>query len=178
MNTLEIRSRMEKAYHFFHEELNKVRSNRPNPEIIEDIKVNVYNSPMPIKQLGTVNIVDPTLMTVQCWDKNNAMEIRKAIENADLGFNPMIDGNLIRIPIPPLSNERREELTKVVKKITEEARIAVRNTRHELIKEVDASEGSEDQKEREKKEIQQIVDEFNAKIDDASGAKEKELMAV
>ena len=110
MDLNRVNKKIDKTKQFFIKEIGKLRGSRANPSLIEDIKVNVYGSVMPIKQIGTVNVVDPTLITVQCWDKNNLDEIKKAIQESDLNVVPSIDGNLIRIPLPPITEERRKEL--------------------------------------------------------------------
>jgi len=170
--------KFDKTLDHFSEELRKIRDSRANPEIIEDITVDVYGSKMPIKQLGNVSIVDPTLMVVSCWDKSIIEEVKKAIESSDTGLVPMIDGTNIKIPLPPMSQERREELVKLVKKIAEEARISIRNVRHELLDELETQNLSEDDKERNEKEIQKWVDEYNKKIDEELKSKENDLMTI
>lgn len=178
MNISEVRANMQKTLDFLKDEMAKIRGSRANPGMIDDIMVSVYGSSMPIKQLGTVTVVDPTLITVQVWDQNNAEEIRKAIESSDLNVNPSIDGNLIRVPLPPLSEERREELVKVVKKVIEEAKVAIRHIRRDFLDSSEEDKLSEDDKERGKKEIQKLVDEFNEAIEDEFDKKEKELLTI
>jgi len=172
------RARMEKSRKFLQGEMLKIRGSRANPQLIEDICVRVYGSQLPIKQLATVTVVDPTLITVQCWDKNNSEEIRKAIEKSDLNVNPSIDGNIIRVPLPSLSEERREELVKMVKQLVEEAKVATRRIRREYIDSLEADGVSEDEMTRGKKEIQKLIDEFNNAIEEIFDNKQKELLTI
>ncbi|MDD3647834.1 MAG: ribosome recycling factor [Candidatus Dojkabacteria bacterium] len=176
MTIAEAKNKLHNTKDFFTKEVQKVRGGRANPQLIEDMTVSVYNSVMPIKQLGTVNVVDPTLITVQCWDKENADAICKVISESDLNVNPSVDGSLVRVPLPPLTEERRVELTKVVKKLLEEVKISIRNIRREFIDSLE--EENEDEKERGEKEIQKLVDEYNELVDKEYTKKEQELMTV
>lgn len=178
MSAKDAKTKMQRTFDYFQKELMKVRGSRANPQLIEDIKVNVYESQMPVKQLATVSVVDPTLVTVQCWDKNNCEEIKKAIEQADVGVNPSIDGNVIRIPLPPLTEERREELVKVIKKLSEEAKVSIRRIRREFINKIKEGELSEDEVERGEKEIQKFVDEYNDLIGQEFEKKQEELLTI
>jgi ribosome recycling factor len=174
----EIRVKMRKSVDFFKDELSKIRGSRANPHLLEDIIVPVYGSNLPIKQLATVTVVDPTLITVLPWDKNNINDINKAVENANLNLNPSSDGNIIRVPLPPLTEERRLELIKIIKKKVEDARIAIRRIRREFLDTVDKEELSEDIKDRMEKDLQQIVDDANSAIDHEFKRKQEELLAI
>lgn len=178
MDIREARARMEKSKKFLQGEMLKIRGSRANPQLIEDIIVSVYGSQLPIKQLATVTVVDPTLITVQCWDKNNSEEISKAIGETDLNVNPSIDGNVIRVPLPSLSKERREELVKMIKKLVEEAKVTIRRIRREYIDSLEVDGVSEDEMARGKKEIQKLVDEFNDGIEETFDNKQKELLTI
>lgn len=178
MDSSGVRQKMQAGFDHFVVEIQKIRGSRANPHLIEDIKANVYNSMMPIKQLGTVAVVDPTLITVNCWDKTNAEAIKKAIEESDLGVTPSIDGSLIRVPLPPLTEERREELVKVVKNLAEETKISLRRARRDFLDELESAQSTEDDIERGEKEVQKLIDEYNAKIDEEAESKEKELLTV
>ena len=178
MDTSKIKAKIGKTREFFNSEIVKLRGSRTNPHLIEDIKVRVYDSMMPIKQVGTVNVVDPTLITVQCWDKNNTEAVKSAIQESDLDLVPSIDGSIVRIALPPLTEERRAELVKIVKKLAEDAKVSVRMIRREFIDLLEKDGESEDEIERGRKEIQKIIDEFNDYIQHEVDKKEKELMTV
>lgn len=174
----EAKKRLEKTKKFFQSELIKIRGSRVNPKIIEDLKVDVYESKMPVIQLATVNVTDPTLITVSCWDKNNVDAVKKAIEESELNVSPSEDGNIIRVPIPPLTEERRAELVKVVKKLAEEVKVSVRHLRRDFLDSLEEASTSEDDLERGKKQIQSSIDEMNKFIDEEIEKKEKELMTI
>lgn len=174
----EAQNKMEKAYDHFLDELAKIRGNRANPHLIEDINATAYGSKVPIKQLGTVSVVDPTLMTVSCWDKSVVEDVKKAIEDADIGVNPSVDGTVVRIPLPPLTEERREELVKLAKRISEEVRIQLRHIRREFLDSLEEDGVSEDEQERGERGVQKLIDEFNEKTNKEFENKEKELMTI
>lgn len=178
MNIAETRKKMQKTKDYFQDELSKIRGNRANPQLLEDIKVVVYGSRLPIKQLGTVNVVDPTLITVQCWDKSNADSVKKAIEESDLNVVPSVDGGLVRVPLPPLTKERREELVKVVKKLVEDAKVSIRRIRRDFLDLLEKESVSEDDLKRGKKQVQDLVHEFNKAIDDEFDKKQEELLTI
>ena len=178
MDPKKIQSSFSPAIEHFSHEIQKIRDNRPSPELLEDIQVEVYGAKMPIKQLGTVSVVDPTLMSIQVWDASNVESIKKALNESALNLNASSDGQLIRIPLPPMSEERREELVKFVKKIAEEAKISIRNIRRDLIDSLKESALSEDDVSRGEKEIQKITDEKTNYIDEELEKKEKDLMTI
>jgi ribosome recycling factor len=178
MNIKEASKRFEKTIEFFEGELAKIQGSRANPRLIEDIEIEAYGSSMPVKQVGTVTVIDPTLITVSCWDKNTIDSVKKAIEDAEIGVNPIVDGMTIKVPLPPLSQERREELIKVIKKIAEDAKIAIRSIRHEILEDLRKEDISEDDIERGEKEIQRLVDEFNELIEEEYMKKEKEILTI
>jgi ribosome recycling factor len=178
MNGKNAQVRMQKSLDHFMTELSKIRGSRTNPQLIEDLVVEVYGTKMPIKQVATISVVDPTLIAVQTWDKSNVEAVKKSIEDADLGVNAMIDGSVVKVPLPPLTEERRKELVKVIGKLTEETKIAIRNIRHDILDELKETGLSEDELGRQEKEVQKVVDEFNKKIEDEFNKKENELLKV
>ena len=163
---------------YFLKELNKLQGNRVNPQIIEDIKIDAYNTKMPINQLATVTVVDPTLISIQCWDKNNVEKVEKAIQESELNVNPSVEGSLVRVPIPSLTEERRKELVKYVKQLSEDVKISARNIRRDNLQELEKSAPNEDEYERGKKEIQELVDGFNEFVVKELESKENELLTV
>ncbi len=170
---------MQEAVSFLQESLQKVRAGRANPDLVKGIKVNAYNSQMPVEQLANINVADPTLLTVQPWDKSLVQEIVKAIQSSDIGITPSVDGDLIRLPIPPMTTERREEYVKLVKQKAEEARISIRQRRKDFLVDLGKQEGlSEDEVKRLEKQLQDIVDDMNDKVEEIGQAKEQELMQI
>lgn len=178
MTMKEAEKKLRKTKEYFSNELAKVRGSRANPQLIEDIVVDVYGSSMPIKQIATVSVADPRLITVSCWDKNNVDAVKKAIETSELNVNPSEDGNLVRVPLPPLTEERREELVKVVKKLAEDAKVSIRHIRRDFIDSLEKESKSEDDLNRGKKQIQSLVDEANKMIEEEFEKKEEELMTI
>ncbi len=176
------KEKMKKAIESLHSEFNKVRSGRPTIALFEDIKVDYYGTQTPLNQMATISIPDATLVIVQPWDKSQLGAIEKAIQVANLGFNPTNDGKVIRIAIPPLSEERRKEIGKLVKKYGEETKISIRNIRrdtNEKIKNLEKEgEISEDQRDLDLEESQKLTDEFIAKIDKMVEEKINEVMEV
>lgn len=170
------------ALEYFKEELAKIRTGRANPSLVENVSVDYYETKTPLKQLATISVPEPRLITVNPWDKNTLGNIETAIRNSDLGLNPGNDGQIIRINVPPLTEERRKQLVKALNQKAEEARIAVRNIREEAWREIQDQEKagaiSEDDKFRGKDKLQKVIDEYNQKIDDLRERKEKEIMTV
>ncbi len=160
-------------------ELASIRSSRATTSLLDTVRVEAYGQQMPINQVGTVSAPEPRLLTVQPWDKSLMAAIEKAILTADLGLNPSNDGNVIRIPLPPLTEERRKELVKVVHKLAEEGRIAVRHAREEArntIKKVEHV--SDDDKRRVEGEVQKLHDDAMKQIEEIVKGKEAEIMEV
>jgi ribosome recycling factor len=157
-----------------------VRTGRAHPALVEDIKVDYFGTVMPIKQLGTVNIPEPRQIVITVWDKTALKAVEKAIQASPLGINPQPDGDVLRLNIPELTRERRGELTKLVNKYAEEARVATRNIRREIVdgmKKLEKdSKISEDDLKKYQKEVQDITDEAIKKIDSSLAEKEKEIM--
>jgi ribosome recycling factor len=171
---------MKKAVDSFKRDLQKIRTGRANASMLDGIKVDYYGTPTPVNQVSTVQVVDARLITVKPWEKAMLPVIDKAIRASDLGINPVSDSELVRLPIPPLTQERRKELAKLVGKQTEEARVAVRSARRDamdLVKEAEKDkEITEDERKNGEKKIQDLTDKYIATIDDVAKAKEKEIM--
>ncbi|RKZ22610.1 ribosome recycling factor [bacterium] len=174
------KERMKKAVKVVEDELKGVRTGRASPSILQGIKVEYYGTKVPINQVASITVPQPDLLVVHPWDKSVLPEIEKAIRTSDLGLNPSNDGNVIRIPIPPLTEERRKELVKLVRKMAEEGRVAIRNIRRDANEKVRRlkkdGEISEDDAMRLEKEIQKLTDEYIEKIDEVLEHKEKEIM--
>jgi len=171
---------MKRAVEAFKRDLLKIRTGRANTSMLDSVKVDYYGTPTPVNQVATVQVVDARLITVKPWEKNMIAVIDKAIRASDLGINPVSDSDLVRVPIPPLTNERRKELAKVVNKQTEEARVAVRSARRDAMDMVKDAEKdkqiTEDQRKDGEKRIQDLTDKYIAMVDDIAKAKEKEIM--
>ncbi|MCX7697245.1 MAG: ribosome recycling factor [Bacteroidales bacterium] len=177
----EAKDSMNQAIAFLEKELIKIRAGKVHPSIFDNIKIEYYGKPTPLPQLGNINIPDARTIVIQPWDRTILKEIEKAILNANLGFTPVNNGEVIRISVPPLTEERRKELSKKVKTEGEEAKIAIRNIRRSILEKVKklTKDGvPEDETKQVEKEIQQITDKSIAKIDEIIAAKEKEIMSV
>ncbi len=176
----ELKRRMEGALKSLHTEFGGLRTGRANASLLEHIQVDAYGSMTPLNQVANISIPEPHLLSVQVWDKGNVKSVEKAINAAGLGVNASADGQLVRVPIPPLSQERRVELTKVAKKYAEEAKVSIRNVRRdgmESLKGLEKSkEISEDERKKREADIQKATDEMIKKIDDALVVKEKEIL--
>jgi ribosome recycling factor len=175
-----LKQKMDKALEFFRSELLGVRTGRAHPALVEDIRVDYYGTPTPIKQLGTVNVPEARQIVITPWDKSAGKLIEKAIQASSLGINPNNDGENIRLNLPELNRERRIELTKLVRKYGEDAKIAVRNLRRdalEALKKMEKdSEITEDDLKRYQKEVQEMTDEYTKKLDVVLSEKEEEIM--
>ncbi len=174
--------KMKKTFDVFLKELSSLRTGRANANMLDIVKVDVYGQKMPINQLGSITTPEPRMINIQVWDFNNVALIDTAIKKSELGLNPQIDGQLIRLPVPDLSEERRNEIKKLIKSMGEKCKISIRNIRREandelkkLLKSKDISE--DDEKKFEKK-IQIVTDENIKKIDDKIISKEKEIMTI
>ncbi|RMG59378.1 MAG: ribosome recycling factor [Deltaproteobacteria bacterium] len=178
----EMKAKMEKCLEKFKKELAKVRTGRASLSILDGIKVEYYGQMTPLNQVATLTVPESRLIVIQPWDAQMIPVIEKAITSSNLGLNPMNDGKVIRLQIPPLTEERRKELVKNVKKMAEEARVAVRHVRREymeLVKEMEKNkEISEDEMKRFQEEIQKVTDEYVDKVDDLLEKKEKEILEV
>ncbi len=158
----------------------KIRTGRANPSLVSNINVEYYDTQTPLQQLATINIPDPKLIVIQPFDKTSINEIEKSIQNEDIGLNPSVDGDIIRIPIPALSEERRKELTKVASKESEEAKISIRSHRRNGIDNVSKllSDSSTDDTKRIEDDIQKLTDLYIQKIDEILSKKQNELLEV
>lgn len=178
----EAKTRMEKAVDAMRREFATVRTGKASPALLEHVRVEAYGSTMPLEQLSTISAPEPRLLVVQPWDKSLIGEIEKAIQSADLGLNPSNDGNVVHVPIPPLNEERRQELVKVLHKMAEEGRISVRNARRgandEVKERMKKGDLSEDQGHRMLEQVQELTNDYTEKIDSMLKAKEAEVMEV
>ncbi len=178
----EIERKMDKAIDVLNGDFKKVRTGRANPAILDNVNVDYYGTPTPLNQVGNISVPDPQMIVIAPWEKKMLSEIEKAIQRADLGMTPQNDGNIIRLPIPPLTEERRKELVKQVKKLGENAKIPIRNVRREgndkLKKMEKNKEISQDDQKQQMAKIQTVTDEHIKNVDELIAAKEKELMEV
>jgi ribosome recycling factor len=178
----ETAGKMGRSIEAFKKDLGRVRTGRASFSLLEGIKVDYYGTPMPLQQVGTLSVPESRLITITPWDTKMIGPIEKAIQASGLGLNPASDGKIVRIPIPPLTEERRRELVKLVRKMAEDARVAVRNIRREGIERLKDKEKrkeiSEDDSKRGQDRIQKETDESIRKIEDILKAKEKEIMEV
>ncbi len=176
------KNRMGKAVEALRKELATIRTGRAHPGLIEHLRVDYYGAPTPLNQLATISVPEPRLLVIQPWDRQSLGAIEKAIHKADLGLNPINDGNIIRLAIPQLTEERRKELVKVVRKKVEEGRVAVRNVRrdcHDELRRLQREkEVSEDAQYRGQDELQKVTDGFIQEIERVGEEKEAELLAV
>ncbi len=174
--------KMNKTFEVFTKELSSLRTGRANSSMLDIIKVDVYGQQMPINQLGSITTPDPRMINIQVWDLNNVPLIDSSIRKSELGLNPQIDGQLIRLPVPDLSEERRNEMKKLIKSMGEKSKISVRNIRREandeLKKLLKSKEISEDDEKKGEKNIQNITDTNIKLIDDKVFSKEKEIMTI
>ena len=178
----DLKRRMDGAIEVLRKEFGALRTGRASAHLLEPIQVPAYGSVMPMTQVGTVGVPEPRLITVQVWDKGLVSAVDKAIRDAGLGLNPQVEGTLVRVPIPELSKERRQELSKVAHKYTEQARIAVRNVRRDGMEHLKRQEKdhniSEDEHRKKSDEIQKLTDGVIKKIDETLASKETEIMQV
>ncbi|MEO0074070.1 MAG: ribosome recycling factor [candidate division WOR-3 bacterium] len=174
------RARMTKAINLLEAEFARIRTARANPAILDAVRVNYYNTPVPLKQVASISVPEPRQLVVQPWDRTILPEIEKAILKAELGLTPHVEANMIRIPIPPLTEERRRELTRLCAKLAEDTRVAIRNIRreaNEAIKKLEKEKQiSEDDSKTGLKKVQSFTDEFIAKVDEILRHKESEIM--
>ena len=174
--------KMDKTFDVFTKELTSLRTGRANSNMLDLIKVDVYGQKMPINQIGSISTPEARMINIQVWDQNNVPLIDSAIRKSDLGLNPQIDGQLIRLPIPDLSEERRTEIKKMIKTIGEKCKISIRNIRREandsLKNLIKNKEISEDDEKKFQKVVQTYTDDHIKKIDDKISAKEKEIMTI
>jgi ribosome recycling factor len=174
--------KMDKAIEVFTKELSSLRTGRANSAMLDLVKVDVYGQQMPINQVGSITTPEPRMINVQVWDANNVPLVDAAIKKSDLGLNPQIDGQLIRLPVPELNEERRTEIKKLIKSIGEKCKVSIRNVRREaneeLKKLLKAKEIGEDEEKTFEKNVQTITDNHIKIVDDKVSLKEKEIMTI
>ena len=174
--------KMQKTLEVFNKELGSLRTGRANANMLDLIKVDVYGQKMPINQIGSITTPEPRMINIQVWDQNNVALVDAAIQKSELGLNPQIDGQLIRLPIPELNEERRTELKKLIKTMGEKCKVSIRNIRRdaneELKKLLKSKEIGEDQEKSFEKNVQLITDKHIAIVDEKISTKEKEIMTI
>ena len=174
--------KMDKAIDVFSKELSSLRTGRANASMLDLIKVDVYGQQMPINQIGSITTPEPRMINIQVWDINNVPLVDAAIKKSDLGLNPQIDGQLIRLPVPELNEERRSELKKLIKSIGEKCKVSIRNIRREanedLKKLLKSKDIGEDEEKTNEKKVQIITDEHIKTVDEKVTLKEKEIMTI
>jgi len=174
--------KMDKAIEVFTKELSSLRTGRANATMLDLVKVDVYGQQMPINQVGSITTPEPRMINIQIWDANNVPLVDAAIKKSDLGLNPQIDGQLIRLPVPELNEERRTELKKLIKSIGEKCKVSIRNIRREaneeLKKLLKAKEIGEDEEKSSEKNVQTITDDHIKVVDEKVSLKEKEIMTI
>jgi len=178
----ECEGKMSKAVDSVGRELGGIRTGRASAALLDGIRVSAYGSMVPVKQVANVGVPDPKLIVVHPWDRSLLGEVEKAILKSDLGLTPASDGNVIRLHVPPLTEERRKELVKLVKKLAEEGRVAIRNVRREANERLKVAEKngdiSEDEARRAQKRTQELTDNYSKKVDEILEKKEEEIMTV
>ena len=174
--------RMTKSVESLQGELTKIRTGRAHTSLLDHINVEYYGSDVPLSQVGNVSVGDARTLTVSVWEKNMVPVVEKAIMNAGMGLNPVTAGEIIRVPLPPLTEERRKEMTRIVRQEGEGARIAIRNIRRDVLGDIKTllkeKEITEDEEHRAQDEIQKITDKYIAEVDKLLDAKEKDLMEI
>jgi ribosome recycling factor len=176
------KDRMDKAVAALKEEFASLRTGRASATLLDQVHVEAYGSTVPINQVGAVNVPEPRMISVNVWDRGLVVSVEKAIRNAGLGLNPVVDGQTLRIPIPPLTEERRKEIVKVAHKYAEQQRVAVRNVRRDANDDLKKAEKdgaiSQDELKRMETEVQKLTDEAVKRVDEALKTKEQEIMHV
>ena len=174
--------KMDKAIEIFIKELSSLRTGRANSAMLDLVKVDVYGQQMPINQVGSITTPEPRMINIQVWDQNNVPLVDAAIKKSDLGLNPQIDGQLIRLPVPELNEERRTELKKLIKSIGEKCKVSIRNIRREANEELKKllknKEIGEDEEKSSEKNVQTITDDHIKVVDEKVSLKEKEIMTI
>jgi ribosome recycling factor len=174
--------KMDKTIEVFEKELSSLRTGRANSAMLDLVKVDVYGQQMPINQVGSITTPEPRMINIQVWDQNNVQPVDAAIKKSELGLNPQIDGQLIRLPVPELNEERRYELKKMIKSMGEKCKVSIRNIRREaneeLKKLLKSKEIGEDEEKSFEKNVQNITDNHILKVDEKVLSKEKEIMTI
>ncbi len=184
MNTVinNTQEKMEKTIAALERDYKAVRIGRATPAVLDRISVDYYGVPTPIQQMAAISVPEPRMLQIQPWDASTLKEIEKAIQQSDIGINPQNDGRIIRLVFPPLTEERRKEVVKEVRKTAEDSKVAVRNTRRDALEKLKAmkknSEITEDDQANGEKKIQNLTDKFCKEIDDLAAAKEKEILEI
>jgi ribosome recycling factor len=178
----ELISSIGKAHEVLRRDLGKLRAGRANPNLLDGIRVDYYGTPTPLNQMAHINVPEPRLITVKPWDKSGVKLVEKALRESDLNLNPQTDGDLIRIPLPPLTEERRKEFVKIARKYGEECKVTIRKARHEALDMLkamdDGGEASTDDVERAKKKTEETVADGVKSVDGIISQKEKDIMEV
>ena len=177
----DLKEQMEKTLQHLDYELGKIRAGKANPHVLDDVKVESYGALMPLNQVANISVPDPRTIAVKPWEKSMIAPIEKAIMMANLGLNPDNNGEMIRIMIPPLTEERRRDLAKLAKKTCEDARVAIRNIRRDAVEELKKMKKdglSEDMQKDKEADVQKVHDAFMKRVDDMFSAKEKDIMTV
>ncbi len=174
--------RMKKAVESVRRELASIRTGKATPALLDGIKLDYYGTMAPLSQVANISVPDPKLLVIQPWEKRLIPDIVKAIQKSDLGLNPLADANVVRLPIPPLTEERRKDLVKLVKKLAEEGKIAVRNIRrdsNDALKKAEKDKDiSEDESRKAQEQVQEITDKYTERLDELVKKKEEEVMEV
>ena len=183
MSTIQdVTKRMEETMEAVRREFSTVRTGKATPALLDTVRVDAYGSSMPLNQVATVSTPEPSLLMVQPFDKSLLVDVEKGIMQADLGLNPANDGNVIRVPVPALNEERRKEMVRLLSKMAEEGRVSIRHARREANEEIKElmkdGDLSDDEGRRQLDEVQKLTDRYIQKIDDLMEAKEKEIMTV
>ncbi|MGV6801816.1 MAG: ribosome recycling factor [bacterium] len=179
LDMADLKKRMEGALTSLKSEFGGLRTGRASANLLDSVIVNAYGSDTPLNQVGTVNVPEPRMLSVQVWDKSLVAAVEKAIRDAGLGVNPIADGQNVRIPLPPLTEERRVELTKIAGKYAESAKVAIRNVRRDGMEALKKADGvSEDEQKKQSEEVQKLTDSMVKQVDELLAAKEEEIMQV
>lgn len=177
-----VEAQFQKVIEFFEKELSSLRTGRANPALVENVRVDYFGTPTPLQQLASITTPEPRMILIEAWDPTVVPAIEKAILQSELGFNPTVDGNRVRVPLPQLTEERRQELVKLAKQKAESARVSIRAVREEHIKELKraekAGEQSEDELSIQQKDLQKLVEKQNAAIEQALKHKEEEIVRI
>lgn len=178
----EMDSKMQKTMDATSHDFSTIRTGRASPALVDTLKVLYYGAPTPLKQIANISVPEPRMIVIQPWDVNAVKDIEKAIQTSDIGLQPIVEGKLIRLSVPPLSKERREELVRVVKKMLEDGKVHIRNIRRDSIESVKKLEKdkkiTEDEGFKAHEEIQKITDRHTKRLDELAASKEKELLTV
>lgn len=175
-----VKEKMTKALEIMEKNFSSIRTGRANPEILDRITVEYYGTNVPLKQVASISVPDPKMIALQVFDKNAVIEVEKAILKSDLGINPQVDGTVVRLRFPDLTEERRKELIKMIKKMAEDSKVSIRNIRRDAIEHIKKEEKdiSEDDMKKHQDEVQKVTDNFMKEIDQLLSKKEEELMKI